>query len=88
MSTQTWRIIKLSQAKSLQCSKCISSIQELNKDFIEFFLSTQIRSRIKCSPLSLILEPLSCQKEHIFIKRGHKDLRCVKRSIRGLKEQG
>ena len=34
-------------------SSCISSIQEINKDSIEFFLSSQIRSRIKCSPLSL-----------------------------------
>jgi len=29
------------------CSSCISSVQELNKDSIEFFLSTWIRSRTK-----------------------------------------
>jgi len=36
-------------------SKCISSIQGLNKDSIEFFLSTWIRSKIQCLPLSLIM---------------------------------
>jgi len=36
--------------------KCISSIQKLNEDFIKFFLLTQIRSRIKYSLLSFILE--------------------------------
>ena len=40
-------------------SSCISSIQEINKDFIKFFLSTQIRSRIKCSPLSLTFSLLT-----------------------------
>jgi len=37
------------------CSSCISSVQEFNKDPIEFSLLTWIRSRIKCSPLSLTL---------------------------------
>ena len=37
------------------CSSCISSVQEFNKDSIEFSLLTWIRSRIKYSPLSLIL---------------------------------
>jgi len=37
------------------CSKYIDSIQELNKNFIEFSLSTQIRSGIKCSLLGLTI---------------------------------
>ena len=37
------------------CSKYIGSIQELNKDSIEFSLLTQIRSGIKCSLLSLTI---------------------------------
>jgi len=31
------------------CSRCISSIQKLNKNSIEFFLSTQTRSVVKSS---------------------------------------
>ena len=41
------------------CSSCISSVQERNKDSIEFFLSTQIKSKIKYFLLSLILLSLS-----------------------------
>jgi len=37
------------------CSKYIGSIQELNKNSIEFSLSTQIRSGIKCSLLGLTI---------------------------------
>jgi len=35
------------------CNSYISSVQELNKNPIEFSLSTWIKSRIKCSLLSL-----------------------------------
>jgi len=34
------------------CSSCISSVQEMHKDSIEFFLLTWIRSGIKLSRLS------------------------------------
>jgi len=39
------------------CSSCISSVQEINKDSIEFFLLTQTWSRFKLP----WLEPYTCQ---------------------------
>jgi len=38
------------------CSSCISSVQEINKDSIEFSLSIQIRSGTKLSQLSLYMD--------------------------------
>ena len=39
--------------------RCISSVQELNEDSIEFSLSTWIRSRVKCYGYGMGLPILS-----------------------------
>ena len=48
-------------------SSCISSVQESNENSIEFSLSTQIRSRIKCSLLSLTYHTLN----HYYLRNRH-----------------
>ena len=40
------------------CSSCISSVQEIDGDFIEFSLSTQTWSRFKSSWLKSYTKPL------------------------------
>jgi len=41
------------------CSSCISSVQEINEDFIEFSLSTQTWSGFKLSQLKSYIETLA-----------------------------
>jgi len=47
-------IMKCGKIVHRPCNSCISSVQELNKDFIEFSLSTQTWRVIKLSQAKLL----------------------------------